>query len=90
MRISRRPISNAQTMRQPSERSVRPSRINEKPYSRPMAMDYEDSMDWEETSRYSPTPVNKIHFKLQFSIYCIFDYILDYETKYRRKCNVQS
>ncbi|XP_025411231.1 uncharacterized protein LOC112684120 isoform X2 [Sipha flava] len=57
MRISRRPISNAQSMRQPFERSTRPSRINEKPYSRPMAMDYEDSMDWEETNRYSPTPV---------------------------------
>ncbi|XP_025410798.1 uncharacterized protein LOC112683845 isoform X2 [Sipha flava] len=57
MRLSRRPISNAQSMRQPFERSTRPSRINEKPYNRPMAMDYEDSMDWEETSRYSPTPI---------------------------------
>jgi hypothetical protein len=64
MRNSRRPISNAQSMRQPFERSTRPSRINEKPYSRPMAM----AMDREETSRYSPTLVNKIHFKLKFSI----------------------
>jgi hypothetical protein len=77
-------------MRQPFERSTRPSRINEKPYSRPMAMDYEDSMDWEETNRYSPTPVNKIHFKLKFSICCIFDYIIGNETEYRWKCNVQS
>ncbi|XP_025419501.1 uncharacterized protein LOC112689845 [Sipha flava] len=51
MRISRRPMSNAQSIRQPFERSTRPSRINEKPYGRPMAM------DWEENSRYSPTPV---------------------------------
>jgi len=32
-------------------------RINEKPYNRPMAMDYEDSMEWEDTNRYSPAPV---------------------------------
>ncbi|XP_025413386.1 polymerase delta-interacting protein 3-like [Sipha flava] len=57
MRISRRPTSNAQSMRQPFEFSTRSSIINEKPYSRSMAMDYEDSMDWGETSRYSPTQV---------------------------------
>jgi hypothetical protein len=75
-------MSNAQSIRQPFERSTRPSRINEKPYGRPMAM------DWEENSRYSPTPVNKINFKLKFSICCIFDYIIGNETEYRRKCNV--
>jgi hypothetical protein len=90
MRLSRRPISNAQSMRQPFERSTRPSRINEKPYNRPMAMDYEDSMNLEETSRYSPTPVNKIHFKLKFSICFIFHYTIDNETECRKKCNVQS
>lgn len=57
-RVSRRPVSNSQSVRRLSERSTRPSRINEKPYSRPMAMDYEDSMEWEDTNRYSPTPVN--------------------------------
>lgn len=56
----RRPVSNAQPVRRPSERSMRPTRVNEKPYSRPMAMDYEDSMEWEENSRYSPTPVYTI------------------------------
>jgi hypothetical protein len=90
MRISRRPTSNAQSMRQPFEFSTRSSIINEKPYSRSMAMDYEDSMDWGETSRYSPTQVNKIHFKLKFSFRCIFHYIIGNETEYRRKCNVQS
>jgi len=57
-RISRRPVSNAQPLRRPSERSMRPTRANEKPYIRPLAMDYEDTMDWEETNRYSPAPVN--------------------------------
>jgi ribosomal protein S26 len=85
MQISRRSISNAQSMRQHFESSTRPSRINQKPFNRPM------TMDWEETSRYSSTPVNKIHFKLKFSVYCIFDYIIGNEkTEHRRKCNVQS
>lgn len=56
--------ANVQSMKRPSERSIRPTRVSEKPYSRPMAMDYEDSMEWEETNRYSPTPVNTIYFKL--------------------------
>ncbi|XP_025416856.1 uncharacterized protein LOC112688051 [Sipha flava] len=51
MQISRRSISNAQSMRQHFESSTRPSRINQKPYNRPM------TMDWKETSRYSSTPV---------------------------------
>lgn len=60
MRTSRRPISNTQTSRRLPERSNRPMRVNEKPYSRPLVMDYDDSMEWEETSnRYSPSPVNK-------------------------------
>jgi len=62
-RISRRPVSNAQPMRRPVERSIRPTRVHEKPYSRPIAMDYEDSMEWDETNRYSPTPVNIINYK---------------------------
>lgn len=57
MRMSRRPIPNAQSMRRPPERPTRPMRANDKPYNRPMAMDYEDSMEWEDTNRYSPTPV---------------------------------
>lgn len=57
-RVPRRPNVNQQPMRRPSERSTRPTRVHEKPYNRPMAMDYEDQMDWEEPSRYSPTPVN--------------------------------
>lgn len=61
-RVSRRPISNTHSVRRPPERSTRPSRVNEKPYSRPMAMDYEDSMEWEEPNRYSPTPVSSIFF----------------------------
>jgi len=64
IRISKRPGPNIQSVRRPSERSLRPTRINEKPYNRPMAMDYEDSMEWEEANRYSPTPVNKIHTRL--------------------------
>jgi hypothetical protein len=76
MKISRRPISNGQSMRQPLQRS-RHSRINKKPYTRPI-----ETRNWEETSRYSSTPVNKIHFKLKFSICCIFDYIIGNETKY--------
>lgn len=58
-RPSRRPGPNVQSVRRPLERSTRPTRINEKPYSRPMAMDYEDTMEWEETNRYSPTPVTR-------------------------------
>ncbi|XP_060864473.1 uncharacterized protein LOC132940757 isoform X2 [Metopolophium dirhodum] len=57
MRMSRRPIQNTQSMRRPPERPTRPMRVNDKPYNRPMAMDYEDSMEWEDTNRYSPTPV---------------------------------
>lgn len=57
-RSSRRPVSNAQPLRRPSERSMRPNRGNEKPYMRPLAMDYEDSMEWEDSNRYSPAPVN--------------------------------
>lgn len=60
MRTQRQPNINAQTIKRPSERSARPSRIHEKPYSRPMAMDYDDSMEWEEANRYSPSPVNKL------------------------------
>jgi len=59
MKMTRRPIPNTQSMRRPPERSTRPMRVNDKPYNRPMAMDYEDSMEWEDTNRYSPTPVNK-------------------------------
>jgi hypothetical protein len=84
MSISRGLISNGQSMRQPLERSTRHLRINKKPHIGPIAMDRE------ETSRYSSTPVNKIHFKLKSSICCIFDYIIGNETKYRRKCNNQS
>jgi len=57
--MSRRPIQNSQSMRRPPERPTRPMRVNDKPYNRTMAMDYEDSMEWEDTNRYSPTPVNK-------------------------------
>ncbi|XP_026804123.1 uncharacterized protein LOC113547807 isoform X3 [Rhopalosiphum maidis] len=57
MRIPRRPIPNTQSTRRPPERPTRPMRVNDKPYNRPMAMDYEDSMEWEDTNRYSPTPV---------------------------------
>jgi len=57
MRIPRRPIPNTQSIRRPPERPTRPMRVNDKPYNRPMAMDYEDSMEWEDTNRYSPTPV---------------------------------
>jgi len=64
VRTTRRPGPNTQSVRRPPERSTRPPRVNEKPYSRPLAMDYEDSMDWEENSRYSPTPVNKTNLKL--------------------------
>jgi len=46
-------------MRRLPDRPTRPMRVNDKPYDRPMAMDYEDSMEWEDTNRYSPTPVNK-------------------------------
>ncbi|XP_050520428.1 uncharacterized protein LOC126893921 [Daktulosphaira vitifoliae] len=56
-RTPRRPIPNTSGLRRPVDRSTRSTRINEKPYSRPMAMDYDDSMEWEENSRYSPTPV---------------------------------
>lgn len=56
-RVPRRPISNPQPLRRPSEHSMRPMRDNEKPYSRPIAMDFEDSMEWEDTNRYSPAPV---------------------------------
>lgn len=66
VRPSRRPgPPNVQSVRRPLEHSMRSTRINEKPYSRPMAMDYEDNMEWEETNRYSPTPVNNaINLKL--------------------------
>lgn len=60
-------MPNTQSIRRPTERSTRPSRVNEKPYSRPMAMDYEDSMEWEETNRYSPSPVNSIFNKKNIS-----------------------
>lgn len=56
-RVSRRPVSSPQPLRRPSEHSMRPTRVNEKPYSRPIAMDFEDSMEWEDTNRYSPAPV---------------------------------
>ncbi|XP_025193837.1 uncharacterized protein LOC112593581 isoform X2 [Melanaphis sacchari] len=57
VRIPRHPIPNTQSIRRPPERPTRPMRVNDKPYNRPMAMDYEDSMEWEDTNRYSPTPV---------------------------------
>lgn len=59
VRMTRRPGPNTQSVRRPPERSIRPTRVNEKPYSRPLATDYEDSMEWEENSRYSPTPVTR-------------------------------
>lgn len=62
IRIPRRPIPNTQSIRRPSERPTRPMRVNDKPYNRPMAMDYEDSMEWEDTNRYSPAPVNKNYY----------------------------
>lgn len=62
-RIARRPVTNTQTMRRPSEHPIRHTRVNEKPYHRPMAaMDFEESMDWDDINRYSPSPVNKINF----------------------------
>lgn len=62
-RMARRPVSNSQTIRRLSERPIRSTRVNDKPYHRPMAaMDFEDTMDWEEPNRYSPSPVNKINF----------------------------
>lgn len=83
MRPQRRPpMSSMQSMKRPSERSTRPSRINEKPYSRPMAMDYEDAMEWEETSRYSPTPVHKvIWFRCRFFV-TYFQCFTDRQTNY--------
>lgn len=74
MRTLRRPISNTQTSRRPGppERSNRPMRVNEKPYSRPMVIDYDDSMEWEETNnRYSPSPVNKymLYYNYQFGTF---------------------
>lgn len=70
-RTPRRPQSNSQTIRRPLERSTRPIRVNDKPYNRPMAMDYEDSMEWEETNRYSPSPVNKFNFEVKILVLCI-------------------
>jgi len=70
MRISRRSIPNTQSIRRPPERPTRTMRVNDKPYNRPMAMDYENSMDWEDTNRYSPTPVNKkFKIKMQFDVF---------------------
>lgn len=57
--MSRHPIQNTQSVRRQSDRPTKPMKVNDKPYNKPIAMDYEDSMEWEDTNRYSPTPVNK-------------------------------
>ncbi|KAL4083986.1 hypothetical protein QTP88_029302 [Uroleucon formosanum] len=56
-RMSRHPIQNTQSVRRQSDRPTKPMKVNDKPYNKPIAMDYEDSMEWEDTNRFSPTPV---------------------------------
>ncbi|XP_050430708.1 uncharacterized protein LOC126839420 [Adelges cooleyi] len=56
----RRPVSSTRGMRRAPDRSgMRSARINEKPYARAVDNAYDDSMDWEEDTRYSPAPVHR-------------------------------